>query len=128
MGHERRPYLFGRATRLLFDGVAAPLVHVEGNRVRAIVPYSVAGSGSTRLVLDSAGVFSDPVDVPVVSAAPGIFTWNLLYGVRGMGLDRAFVYNEGGRQNTPQDPASRGSAIVFYATGAGQTDPAGVDG
>jgi uncharacterized protein (TIGR03437 family) len=78
--------------------------------------------------VESAGVLSDAVAVPVSSAAPGIFTWNLFFGVPGMGLDRAFVYNEGGRQNTPQDPASRGSAIVFYATGAGQTDPAGVDG
>jgi uncharacterized protein (TIGR03437 family) len=78
--------------------------------------------------VDSAGTLSDPLDVPVVSAAPGIFTWNLLYGVRGMGLDRAFVYNEDGKQNSPRDPASRGSVIVLYATGAGQTDPAGVDG
>jgi uncharacterized protein (TIGR03437 family) len=45
-----------------------------------------------------------------------------------MGLDRAFVYNEDGKQNSPLDPASRGSVILFYATGAGQTDPAGVHG
>jgi uncharacterized protein (TIGR03437 family) len=109
------------ATRLLFDGVPAP-------RVRAIVPYAVAGSGSTRLVVESAGVLSDPAAVPVSSAAPGIFTWNLFFGVPRIGLDRAFVYNEDGRQNTPRDPASQGSVIVFYATGAGQTDPAGVDG
>ena len=116
------------ATRLLFDGVAAPLIQVEANRVRAVVPYEVAGSGSTRLVVDSAGTLSDPGVVPVVSAAPGIFTWNLFFNVSGMGLDRAFVYNEDGKQNTPLDPASRGSVIVFYATGEGQTDPAGVDG
>jgi uncharacterized protein (TIGR03437 family) len=116
------------ATRLLFDGVAAPLIQVEANRVRAVVPYEVAGSGSTRLVVESAGTLSDPIDVPVVSAAPGIFTWNLYFGVRGMGLDRAFVYNEDGKQNSPRDPASRGSMIVFFVTGAGQTDPAGVDG
>ena len=78
--------------------------------------------------MESAGTLSDPIDVPVVSAAPGIFTWNLYFGVRGMGLDRAFVYNEGGKQNSPRDPASRGSVIVFYATGEGQTDPAGMDG
>jgi uncharacterized protein (TIGR03437 family) len=101
---------------------------VEGNRVRAIVPYAVAGSGRTRLVVESAGVLSDPADVPVSSAAPGIFTWNLFFGVPGMGFDRAFVYNEDGRQNAPRDPANRGSVIVFYATGAGQADPAGVDG
>ena len=78
--------------------------------------------------MDSVGILSDPVDVPVVSAAPGIFTWNLFFGIRGVGLDRAFVYNEDGKQNSPLDPASRGSVILFYATGAGQTDPAGVDG
>ena len=116
------------ATRLLVDGVAAPLIQVEANRVRAVVPYEVSGNGSTRLAVESAGTLSDPIDVPVVSAAPGIFTWNLYFGVRGMGLDRAFVYNEGGKQNSPRDPASRGSVIVFYATGEGQTDPAGMDG
>ncbi|HWB84328.1 MAG TPA: SBBP repeat-containing protein [Bryobacteraceae bacterium] len=116
------------ATRLLFDGIPAPLIHVDANRIRAVVPYAVAGNRSTRLVVDSAGVLSDPVDVPVVDAAPGIFTWNLYFGIPGMGLDRAFVYNEDGNQNTPQNPASRSSVIVFFATGVGQTDPAGVDG
>jgi len=116
------------ATRLLFDGVAAPLIQVEALRVRAIVPYSVAASSSTRLVVDSAGTLSDSVDVPVVDSAPGIFTWNLFFGIRGMGLDRAFAYNEDGKQNSPLDPAGRGSVILFYATGAGQTEPAGMDG
>jgi uncharacterized protein (TIGR03437 family) len=116
------------ATRLLFDGVAAPLIAVEANRVRAIVPYEVAGSGATRMSVDSAGTMSDPLDIPVVNAAPGIFTWNLFFGAPGVGLDLAFVFNEAGNQNTPRDPASRGSVIIFFATGAGQTDPAGVDG
>jgi uncharacterized protein (TIGR03437 family) len=116
------------ATRVLFDGVPAPLIQVEANRVRAVVPYAVAGNGGTKLVVDSAGTLSDPVCVPVVSAAPGIFTWNLFFGVRGMGLDRAFVYNDDGKQNSPLDPAGRGSVIIFFATGAGQTEPAGVDG
>jgi len=92
------------------------------------VPYSVAASSSTRLVVDSAGTLSDSVDVPVVDSAPGIFTWNLFFGIRGMGLDRAFAYNEDGKQNSPLDPAGRGSVILFYATGAGQTEPAGMDG
>jgi hypothetical protein len=63
--------------------------------------------------VESAGVLSDPAAVPVSSAVPGIFTWNLFFGVPGMGLDRVFVYNEDGRQNTPRDPASRDSAIIF---------------
>lgn len=64
----------------------------------------------------------------MADAAPGIFTWNLLYGTPGLGLDRAFIYNEDRKQNTPSDPALRDSMIILYATGDGQSDPAGMDG
>jgi uncharacterized protein (TIGR03437 family) len=115
-------------TRVLFDGVAAPLIRTDANHIRAVVPYAVTGSRSTQIIVESAGTPSDPVSQLVTAAAPGIFTWNLIYGSPGLGLDRAFLYNSDGKQNTPRDPASRGSIVVFYATGEGQTDPPGVDG
>ena len=38
------------------------------------------------------------------------------------------MLNEDGTLNGPANPAAKGSVVVFYATGGGQTDPPGVDG
>jgi len=36
--------------------------------------------------------------------------------------------NEDGSQNSPSNPAAAGSIVVFYVTGAGESNPPGVDG
>jgi uncharacterized protein (TIGR03437 family) len=36
--------------------------------------------------------------------------------------------NQDGTLNSPSNPAGAGSVVVLYATGGGQTDPAGTDG
>ena len=41
---------------------------------------------------------------------------------------RAAVLNQDQSYNTPNNPASKGSYIVLYMTGEGQTAPAGVTG
>jgi uncharacterized protein (TIGR03437 family) len=38
------------------------------------------------------------------------------------------LFNEDGSQNSPSNPASAGSTVVFYATGTGVTGPPGIDG
>jgi uncharacterized protein (TIGR03437 family) len=38
------------------------------------------------------------------------------------------VVNQDNTLNSPAHPATAGDIVVFYATGAGQTNPAGVDG
>jgi len=44
------------------------------------------------------------------------------------GRGQAVAINQDGSPNSAANPASRGSVVVVYATGEGQTDPAGVDG
>ena len=39
-----------------------------------------------------------------------------------------WVLNQDGTINSPANPAAPGSTVIFYATGGGQTNPAGVDG
>jgi len=109
-------------TRVLFDGVAAPLVYVLEGQISAIVPYAVTGRSSTRLQVEYRGVRSEAYTVPVVESAPGIFT--LDSSGRGAGA----ILNQDGTINSPSQPAATGSIIVLYATGEGQTDPAGIDG
>lgn len=109
-------------TRVLFDGVPAPLVYVSAGQLSGIVPYAVASKSSTQVVVESNGQTSSPLTVSVAPAAPGLFSLNF------SGSGPAVVFNEDGTVNSATNPASKGSIIVLYGTGEGQTTPAGVDG
>jgi uncharacterized protein (TIGR03437 family) len=109
-------------TRVLFDGVASPVLYAAPNQVSAVVPYAAAGKSNTEVRVEFAGTMSDGVIMPIAGAAPGIFT------VNASGAGGAFATNEDGSRNSPNHPASQGSTIVLYATGEGLTNPAGVDG
>ena len=60
--------------------------------------------------------------LPVVASAPAIFT------VDATGAGQGAVVNQDGTINSPANPAVRGSVVSIYATGEGQTLPAGVTG
>ena len=61
-------------TRILFNGVAAPLVYVSDKQSSAIVPYAVSGRTSVDVQVEYAGVRSEAVTVPVLASRPGIFS------------------------------------------------------
>src|SRR5262249_4755743 len=52
----------------------------------------------------------------------GVFTAN------GTGSGQGAILNEDGTHNSVSNPAAQGSVISLYGTGAGETDPLGVDG
>jgi uncharacterized protein (TIGR03437 family) len=108
-------------TRVLFDGVAAPLLSASSGAVSAVVPYEVTGA-ITRLQVEFSGIRSDVVTLPVTPSAPGIFS--LDESGRGPGV----IFNQDGSINTVLNSAKRGDIISFYATGFGQTLPAGATG
>jgi uncharacterized protein (TIGR03437 family) len=107
-------------TRVLFGGVAAPLLEVSSRQVTAIAPNAVAVRASVELQVEYRGVRSNAVTLPVLQAHPGIF-----------GLDSSgwgAVRNQDGTVNSPENPARRGSTVSIYGTGGGETDPVTVDG
>ncbi len=101
-------------TRVLFDGTAAPMVYASDSQVSVIVPYEVSGQPSTQLQVEYKGVRSTPLLVRIVAASPAIFPGAIL--------------NQDSSLNTAQNGAEPSSIVVFYATGAGQTDPGGSTG
>jgi uncharacterized protein (TIGR03437 family) len=109
-------------TRVLFDQLPAPLLYVSPSQINGAVPYGVAGKPSTRLSVEQAGKETTSVLVPVAEAAPGIFTAD------SSGGGQAVAWNQDGTLNSAGSPAARGEVLVLYATGAGQTNPSGVDG
>jgi uncharacterized protein (TIGR03437 family) len=109
-------------TTVTFDGVAAPLLSVTTTQITAIVPFEVSSKTSTQVQVTSASLTSAAVVLPVVPAAPGIYT------LTGSGTGQGAVLNQDGSVNSPTNPAVKGSVISIYATGGGQTNPASATG
>jgi uncharacterized protein (TIGR03437 family) len=111
----------GGGTQVLFDGVPAPLLYFTNGQVGAVVPYGV--TGQTVVTVTAARVVSsNSVTIPVVATAPGIFTAN------SSGSGQIAMTNQNGSPNSATNAAAKGSTVTFYATGEGQTSPAGVNG
>ena len=100
-------------TRVLFNGVAAPVLYSFATQVSAIVPYEAAAALTTEVIVEYQGATSPPVTLDVAPSAPGLF-------MVAVNADQSL--------NSEAKPAARGEYIVLYATGEGQTDPPGADG
>ena len=108
--------------RVLFDGVAAPMIYARADQVTAVAPYALAGKRSTQVQVEYLGAKSSPQTLTVAESAPGIFT------AASTGAGQGAILNEDGSLNSSSKPARRGSIVVLFATGEGQTSPPGVDG
>ncbi len=114
-------------TEVLFDGAPAPVLYTVAGQTSVVVPYEVSGHASTAITYKFNGIASAPVTLPVVAAAPGIFSINA--SGTGPGAILNYVPSNGGLElNTSSSPISSGGTIVLFATGGGQTSPASVDG
>jgi uncharacterized protein (TIGR03437 family) len=109
-------------TRVWFDDIAAPMVYSVTGQIGAVVPYAVANRKTTQVAVEYQGVRSPAVEVRVVNSAPALFTLD------SSGKGQAGMLNEKGCCNSARNPAARGSIAALYATGAGQTNPPGIDG
>ena len=68
------------------------------------------------------GFSSAPATLPVIGSAPGLFTLDA--SGRGPGA----ILNQDFSLNSAAKPAPKGSTVMIFATGEGQTEPAGIDG
>lgn len=114
-------------TRVLFDGIAAPMVFTRNDIVSCIVPYEISTRASTRVVVEYRGQRSAEFEVRVVEAAPAIFT------ASATGVGQGSIVNDDGSVNGPSAPARRSTPAqrrfaTIYFTGEGQLNPGGVTG
>jgi trimeric autotransporter adhesin len=108
--------------QVLFNGFAAPLTYVSSTQINAVVPYQIAGLLSPSAQVIFQGQTSKAFPLTPASSTPALFTAN------GSGTGPAAILNQDNSYNAPNNPAARGSYVVVYATGEGQTSPAGVTG
>ncbi len=99
-------------TSVTFDGTAAPLLYVSASQINLVVPYETAGRTSTQVQVIVQGQPTNTISLPVAPTSPGVFA----------------TVNADGSVNSSATPAPAGGVLVLYATGEGQTTPAGVDG
>jgi uncharacterized protein (TIGR03437 family) len=109
-------------TQILFDGVPAPVIYVSGKQDAVVVPYSVTGKAQTIVTAVYNGLTSPGFPIPVTSAVPGLFSGD------SSGSGQGAILNQDASYNSAQLPAARGSIVVLYGTGEGQTSPGGLDG
>ena len=112
--------------QVTFDGKPAPLIYTSASQTNVIVPYEVAGKASTVMQVtyaSPAGTLQPAAwALPVIAAAPAVFT------IDATGTGQGSIVNQDGTVNSAANPAARGSIVSIYATGEGQTSPAGVTG
>jgi len=112
---------FDSSTRLLFDGVAAPILYVQANQINAVVPFEVNRPG-TAMTLQADGETFGQGRMDVFEAVPGLFTLD------ASGSGQAAVLNQDGSVNSTSNPAPRGSIVSIFMTGSGRMTPAQADG
>ncbi|MCU1235482.1 MAG: hypothetical protein JWP63_3449 [Candidatus Solibacter sp.] len=100
-------------TRVLFDGVAAPLLMVSGNQINAIVPSAVRFRAQTTMQVEVGGKLMPAQTFDVAFASPAVFTLN------GTGTGQAAALNQDGTVNSPNNPAARGSQVTLFANSVG---------
>jgi uncharacterized protein (TIGR03437 family) len=110
------------STRVLFDGVAAPLIYTQSGQTSAIVPFGVSGAHATQVEIEYAGARTNRITLPMAAATPGIFTLN------SAGEGQGAILNQDGSVNGPAAAAARNSIVAMFASGAGVFTPAAMDG
>lgn len=108
--------------RVLFDGIAVPVVSASPGQVNVVAPTTLSGKSHTVIQVEYNGTLSGPQTLPVAPSAPGIFTSS------GTGTGQAIALNQNSSMNSVDFPDSQGSLITIYATGVGLMSAGGENG
>jgi uncharacterized protein (TIGR03437 family) len=108
--------------QVLFSGFAAPLTYVSSTQINAVVPYEIQGLVTPFAQVEYQGRTSNAFSLTPTTTAPALFTSD------GSGTGPAAALNQDYSYNAPNNPAPKGSYVVLYMTGEGQTAPPGVTG
>jgi uncharacterized protein (TIGR03437 family) len=93
-------------SRIVINGLSAPLLSANPNQINAQVPYETVGGIAAVVAIRETGA-SAPAALKVQETAPGIFV----------------AFNQDGTVNGSSHPAAPGSALLLFVTGLGPTQP-----
>ncbi len=104
------------STRVLFDGVRAPIIYVSATAASVVVPYAVAGKTETEMWIEYQGVATNRVKLPVAATKPGIFT----IPPTGTGQAALLHWPDYGANNAANPIAREGVGMLFLTGGGDQ--------
>ena len=113
----RVPFSLAGAS-ITVDGKAAPMLYGQDGQINFIAPWSLRTDGTRVPVCVSMSGENSCLYAATAPLSPGLFQAN----------SQIAAVNQDGTVNSPQNPASPGSYISVYLTGAGQIDGGGSDG
>jgi uncharacterized protein (TIGR03437 family) len=108
----------------------APLLFVSGTQINLQVPWEVdTTSGTVTAIVSVNGADSDPVQLPIASVSPGVFTFDFGPG-RAVAInpDGSVAHPVGSIPGLNSRPAVAGQAIILLVSGLGLTAPRGITG
>ena len=98
-------------TQLAFDSAPAPIFYTGANQINALTPANLPPNSITEVTIQVNGMAVADFSNATAAAAPGIFTI-------ANGTGQAAAVNQDDSINSEANPASRGSLISLFATGA----------
>lgn len=108
-------------TRVLFNGVPAPMIYAAAGQVSCFVPYGAAAAGDVRIEVEYQGTRSLAVRVPVALSKPALISADS----SGSGLAAALNQDNTFNSQTGSLP---GDVVVLFGVGGPQTNPPSRDG
>jgi uncharacterized protein (TIGR03437 family) len=115
--------------KVLFDGMPASILQVAPGRVIVAAPERlvrltphITRSALTSIQISYNGSLSDAVWMPVANSVPGLLTTGLLNPQATSTTRDGYVQNQDGTLNSSTNPATAGSTITLFVTGAGATN------
>jgi len=105
--------------QVTLDGIPAPLLWVQDSQINLVAPWSLIPGKSTEICVSYNDAKTNCLTLPVVQAAPAVFTLN--------GTD-AVALNQDGTLNSATNPAAPNSIVAVWATGLGSLASAPPDG
>ena len=115
------PDLLG-TTQVFVGGQAVPLFFTSSKQIDAIVPYGIAPGSVQQVVVQTGNALTQPANLPIATAEPGVFTLN----GSGSGPGTILGQKPGGLSelNSTSNPATAGDRLLIYCAGLGMTSPA----
>ena len=107
---------------MLIGGTPAPLTYVSATQINCVVRYEIQGLKSPFVQVSYQRQTSSVLQATSAPAVPALFTAN------GSGTGPAAAFNQDQTYNSPNNPGAKGSTVVLFMTGEGQTSPVGVTG
>jgi len=111
-------------TRVLFDGIPAPLLYAAANQINAVVPFGVTDKPATAVEIQTPSGNSSSAVLRVAAADPAIpAAFDSIFGSY-----ISIVLNQDGSINSLANRASPGEIVTFWVNGAGRFQQQLTDG